>query len=164
MLSSGDLQRADVVVRAELAPDLGPIVGDRVQLQQVILNLIRNAADAMALVNDRPRQLTILTQPEDGDCVRVSVRDTGVGLDVHNAEHLFDAFYTTKHGGMGMGLSVSRSIVQNHRGCLWVTPNEGPGVTFSFSIPRRSPATMSHRTGDAESPALAAAAFAAGQP
>jgi len=164
MLASGDLQRGDVVVRAELAPDLGMIVGDRVQLQQVILNLVRNATDAMALVDDRTRQLTILTELEAGDCVRLSVRDNGVGVDAHNAEQLFDAFYTTKQGGMGMGLAVSRSIVQNHHGRLWATPNDGHGVTFSFSIPRRSAATMSHRAVDAESSSFAGVSYAATQP
>ena len=164
MLSSGDLQRGDVIVRAEFAPDLGPIVADRVQLQQVVLNLIRNAADAMAGVDDRPRLLMIRTAADDQDGVIVSVQDSGSGLDGQNAERLFDAFYTTKKRGMGMGLSVSRSIIQNHRGRLWVNPNDEAGVTFSFSIPRRPAATMSYRSGDAHAATPGDVTYAERQP
>jgi PAS domain S-box-containing protein len=135
-LSSSDLQRHRVVVQSEFADDLSPITGDRVQLQQVILNLLRNAADAMAGVHDRPRQLLIRTEREDRDHVRVSVRDTGVGFDRQIMDKLFDAFYTTKSDGMGIGLSVCRSIVERHHGRLWAEPNDGPGATFAFSVPR----------------------------
>jgi signal transduction histidine kinase len=125
-----------VVVQSELADDLPSITGDRVQLQQVILNLLRNGSDAMVSVHDRPRQLLIRTVREDGDRVRVSVRDTGLGFDRQSMDKLFDAFYTTKRDGMGIGLSVSRSIVERHQGRLWAEPNDGcPGATFSFSIP-----------------------------
>jgi signal transduction histidine kinase len=135
-LSSSDLQRNRVVVQSELADDLPSITGDRVQLQQVILNLLRNGSDAMVSVHDRPRQLLIRTVREDGDRVRVSVRDTGLGFDRQSMDKLFDAFYTTKRDGMGIGLSVSRSIVERHQGRLWAEPNDGgPGATFSFSIP-----------------------------
>ena len=132
----GELQRNRVSLQLELAQDLPTVTGDRIQLQQVILNLVRNASDAMAAVDDRPRQLLIRTQDEDGDRVRVSVRDSGVGVDPQNMTKLLDAFYTTKSDGMGIGLSVSRSIVARHHGRLWVEPNDGPGATFSFSIPR----------------------------
>jgi signal transduction histidine kinase len=135
-LSSSDFQRHRVVVQSEFADDLSPITGDRVQLQQVILNLLRNAADAMAGVHDRPRQLLIRTEREDRDHVRVSVRDTGVGFDRQIMDKLFDAFYTTKSDGMGIGLSVCRSIVERHHGRLWAEPNDGPGATFAFSVPR----------------------------
>jgi PAS domain S-box-containing protein len=135
-LASTDLQRNRVVLQSEFAGDLPPVIGDRVQLQQVILNLVRNASDAMVDVSDRPRLLRISTAREDGDCVRVSVRDAGVGIDPQSLDKLFDAFYTTKSSGMGIGLSVSRSIVERHHGRLWAEPNEGPGATFSFSIPR----------------------------
>ena len=111
------------------------ITGDRIQLQQVILNLLRNASDAMVGVDDRPRQLLIRTERENGDRVRVSVRDAGVGVDPRSMNKLFDSFYTTKSEGMGVGLSVSRSIIERHHGRLWAEPNDGPGATFSFSIP-----------------------------
>jgi signal transduction histidine kinase len=131
----GELQRNRVSLQLELAQDLPAVTGDRIQLQQVILNLVRNASDAMAAVDDRPRQLLIRTQDEDGDRVRVSVRDSGVGVDPQNMTKLLDAFYTTKSDGMGIGLSVSRSIIEKHHGRLWAEPNDGPGATFLFSIP-----------------------------
>ena len=110
--------------------------GDRVQLQQVILNLVRNASDAMADVHDRPRQLPIKTEREDASRERSSVRDGGVGLSPQSLDSLFDAFYTTKTGGMGIGLFVSRSIIERHHGRLWAEANQGiPGATFYFSIP-----------------------------
>jgi signal transduction histidine kinase len=134
-LSVSELQRHRVIVQSELAEDLPKITGDRIQLQQVILNLLRNASDAMIGVDDRPRQLVVRTEREDGDRVRVIVRDTGVGVDRESMDKLFDAFFTTKTGGMGIGLSISRSIVERHHGRLWAEPNDGPGATFSFSIP-----------------------------
>ena len=109
--------------------------GDRVQLQQVILNLVRNASDAMSTVDDRPRQLLIRTEADEGDQVRLSVQDVGIGFDPEVMNKLFDTFYTTKNDGMGIGLSVCRSIIASHHGRLWATLNEGPGATFSFSIP-----------------------------
>jgi signal transduction histidine kinase len=137
-LSLSELQRGRVILRAELAEDLPPISGDRVQLQQVILNLLLNAADAMSGVEDRPRQALIKTLRE-GDRVRLAVQDTGVGIEPSSVEELFEAFYTTKSGGMGIGLSVSRSIIESHRGQLEAVPNEGPGATFWFSIPHAGP-------------------------
>jgi signal transduction histidine kinase len=134
-LSLSDLQRNRVVLRSELAKDLPAITGDRIQFQQVILNLLRNASDAMADVHDRPRQLLIRTEREDGNRVRVSVRDAGVGVDPQNVDKLLDPFYTTKTDGMGIGLSISRSIIERHHGRLWAEANDGPGATFSFSIP-----------------------------
>ena len=134
-LSLSELQRNRLVLRTELADGLPPVIGDRVQLQQVVLNLLRNASDAMSTVEDRPRQLLVRTERHEGDHVRLSVQDAGVGFDFQAADRLFDAFYTTKRDGMGMGLSVSRSIVESHQGRLWATPNDGPGATFSFSIP-----------------------------
>jgi len=135
-LSLSELQRGRISLRAELADDLPPVVGDRVQLQQVVLNLLLNASEAMNNVEDRPRQLVIRTAVEPDDQVQLSVQDSGVGIGDAGVEKCFEAFYTTKHDGMGMGLSVSRSIVESHYGRLWATPNEGPGATFSFSIPR----------------------------
>src|SRR5467141_2630814 len=134
-LSLGELQRNRVILRSELADNLPPVAGDRVQLQQVILNLVRNASDAMSGVDDRQRQLLIQTEPDEGGQVRLSVQDAGVGFNPEVMDRLFDSFYTTKNDGMGIGLSVSRSIIASHHGRLWATPNEGPGATFSFSIP-----------------------------
>jgi PAS domain S-box-containing protein len=152
-LSLGDLQRRRVVLASELADGLPPVIGDRVQLQQVILNLLLNAAEAMSEVNGRARNLTIRTEGEDGDRVRVTVRDSGMGVDRQTRDKIFDAFYTTKSGGMGIGLSVSRSIVERHHGRLWVEPNDRPGATFAFSIPCRpetlrvmSTSTTAHTT------------------
>jgi PAS domain S-box-containing protein len=133
-LSLREFQRGRIVLRTELAEGLPRVTGDRVQLQQVILNLLLNASDAMNSINDRPRQLTITTRL-DSDEVCVSVQDTGVGFEPANAEKIFEAFHTTKSNGMGIGLSVSRSIIENHQGRLWAEPNIGPGATFSFSVP-----------------------------
>jgi len=136
-LSLSEFQKNRVILRPELAPGLPLVTGDRVQLQQVILNLLRNASDAMSTVDDRPRDLLIRTEPDDDHQVRLSVSDVGIGFEPQAADRLFEAFYTTKNEGMGIGLSVSRSIIEHHHGRLWATPNNGPGVTFSFSIPCR---------------------------
>jgi signal transduction histidine kinase len=131
-----------VVLRLELAERLPMVAGDRVQLQQVILNLLLNARDAMGAVEDRPRQLVVRTRRDGPDRVGLSVVDAGVGLEPGLGEKLFQAFYTTKSGGMGIGLSVSRSIIESHQGRLWAEPNDGPGATFSFSIPYVEPMPM----------------------
>jgi len=146
-LSLSDLQRNRVILLPELADDLPPVTGDRVQLQQVILNLVRNASDAMAGIDDRPRELLIRSERDQDDWVRLSIKDVGAGFGPEAANKLFDAFYTTKHDGMGIGLSVSRSIIEVHHGRLWATPNDGPGATFSFSIPCRSEPARSVATG-----------------
>lgn len=136
-LSLSELQRNRVVLQLELADDLPPVTGDRIQLQQVMLNLIRNASDAMENVHDLPRRLRISSAREEGDRVRLSVCDAGVGLLPEGTSALFDAFATTKSGGMGIGLFVSRSIIESHQGRLWAEPNSsGNGATFAFSIPR----------------------------
>src|SRR5262249_54052273 len=135
-LALSDLQRNRIILQTELADDLPNVTGDRIQLQQVILNLLRNAWDAMADVHDRPRRLLIRTERENDDRVRLTVRDAGVGLPPPSLDCLFDPFYTTKSDGLGSGLFVSRSIVERHHGRLWAEPNDGgPGATFSFSIP-----------------------------
>lgn len=136
-LARSELQRGRVTLRLELAPMLPTVLGDRVQLQQVILNLLLNACAAMSGIDtdDRSRELSIRTEHEQGSRVCLAVRDVGVGLDPQSVDRLFEAFYTTKSNGMGLGLSVSRSIIERHHGTLWATPNDGPGATFSFSIP-----------------------------
>jgi signal transduction histidine kinase len=111
------------------------VLGDRVQLQQVILNLVMNGVEAMASVADRPRELFIRSRQHESDKVLVAVQDSGVGIDRENLGKIFDAFYTTKPQGMGMGLAIGRSIVENHGGRLWAIPNDGPGVTFAFALP-----------------------------
>lgn len=134
-VSLTDLQRNQVILRTELASDLSPVLGDRVQLQQVILNLLRNASDAMNSVEDRPRELAITTENDPGGRVRLSVKDAGTGFIPEVMDRLFEAFYTTKNSGMGIGLSVCRSIIEKHHGRLWASLNDGPGATFSFSVP-----------------------------
>lgn len=136
-LSLAELESSRVNVQTDLTDDLLYVNADRVQLQQVILNLLRNAVDAMATVDDRPRELMISTERIDGDCVRLSVKDSGIGFDSHSAEKLFEAFYSTKKDGMGVGLAVSRSIIESHQGRLSAALNDGPGATFSFYIPCR---------------------------
>ena len=134
-LISSELHRNRVVLEQEFAGNLPTVTGDRVQLQQVILNLLRNASESMSGVDDRPRQLLIRTERDEDDRVRLTVKDAGAGFAPQAADRLFESFYTTKNDGMGIGLSVSRSIVEAHHGRLWATRNDGPGSTFAFSIP-----------------------------
>jgi C4-dicarboxylate-specific signal transduction histidine kinase len=127
-----------VSLRTELASVLPPVRGDRVQLQQVVINLVMNALEAMAPVTDRPRDMLIRSHQDDANEVLVAVRDSGMGIDSANAERLFNAFFTTKPSGMGMGLSISRSIIAAHGGRLWVSPNPDHGATFQFTLPSNS--------------------------
>jgi PAS domain S-box-containing protein len=145
-LSLSDLQRWRVIVLQELADNLPLLMADRVQVQQVIMNLVRNASDAMSSVDDRPRELLIRTKREEGDRVQLSVKDAGVGFEPQAADRLFEAFYTTKNEGMGIGLSISRSIIEAHEGRLWATANDGPGATFSFSIPCKAAGLVAEET------------------
>jgi signal transduction histidine kinase len=121
-------------LRTELGPSLPRVLGDRVQLQQVVLNLLLNGLEAMHMVMDRPRELVIRTQSETSDRVRVAVQDSGSGIDPELVRRIFEAFYSTKRNGLGMGLSISRSIVEQHGGRLWAVPNNGPGTTFHFTV------------------------------
>ena len=130
-----DLHRSGAILKTEFANGLQPVLGDRIQLQQVILNLLRNALDAMSDTEEGKRQLVIKIEPKGGESMCLSVQDTGVGFDAQQARKLFEPFYTTKISGMGIGLSVSRSIIELHRGRLWATSNDTSGATFSFSIP-----------------------------
>jgi PAS domain S-box-containing protein len=138
-LARDEVRQNRVTLRTELADDLSPVLGDRVQLQQVVLNLVMNGIEAMGSVEERPRELTVRTQNDDAGQVRVTVQDSGTGLDPQSLERIFDAFYTTKRGGMGMGLAISRSIIQNHGGRLWAVANDGPGVSVQFTIPKDQP-------------------------
>jgi NO-binding membrane sensor protein with MHYT domain len=122
-------------LRTELASALPPVLGDRVQLQQVIINLLMNAVEAMAPITDRPREILIRSQQHEASHVQVAVLDSGVGIDSDTAEKLFSAFFTTKPSGMGMGLSISRSIIRAHGGRLWVSPNANHGAAFQFTVP-----------------------------
>jgi signal transduction histidine kinase len=151
-LSARELQSSQILLRTELATDLPPVTGDRVQLQQVALNLILNAIEAMVLVGDRARELAIRTTRDDAGHLRVSVQDNGIGLATADRARLFDPFYTTKRGGMGMGLSICRSIVERHQGELWAEPNDGPGATFTFSIPCE-PASLPQQQANDPAPA-----------
>lgn len=134
-LSAGELRRNRVSVEFDFADDLSLVTGDRIQLQQVILNLLLNASDALSNIEDRPRRIILKTNQDEDGKVRLIVQDNGVGIDPTNATKFFDAFYTTKPNGMGIGLSVSRSIIEHHGGRIWASANDGPGASFSFSIP-----------------------------
>jgi C4-dicarboxylate-specific signal transduction histidine kinase len=134
-LSASELQRRRVIVRTDFAETFPPVRADRIQLQQVILNLVLNAVDAMETVDGRPRELYIASRRTDGQ-VMLDMRDVGQGIEPDNIDQLFDAFHTTKPEGMGIGLSISRSIIEAHGGRLSAAPNpDGSGATFSFSIP-----------------------------
>jgi C4-dicarboxylate-specific signal transduction histidine kinase len=130
-----ELSSHSVLLRKELAPTLPMILGDRVQLQQVIINLVMNGIEAMEPVRDRPRELVIRSGQDETRRVFVSVTDCGVGISAENASRLFNAFFTTKSSGLGMGLSICRSIMEAHGGRLSVCRNEGPGATFQFVLP-----------------------------
>lgn len=134
-LTARDLQTGGVVMRTEFTDGLPRVRGDRIQLQQVIMNLLRNASDAMRDIDDRPRRLRISTTTTENGDVKLTVQDVGIGLGADGPERIFQAFYTTKGDGMGIGLSVSRSIIESHGGRLWVEANDGPGTTLSFTVP-----------------------------
>jgi PAS domain S-box-containing protein len=130
-----EVQRHEVRLRTDLAAGLPLVSGGRVQVQQVLLNLLLNGIEAMRAVTDRPRELLISSQRHASDAVLVAVQDSGSGLDPESMDRLFDAFFTTKPGGMGMGLSISHSIIAAHGGRLWASPNAGSGATFQFTLP-----------------------------
>jgi two-component system sensor kinase FixL len=134
-LTNSEALRSNIWLRTELATHLPPVQGDRVQLQQVVLNLVVNGIEAMKPITNRPRELLIKSDQFESDKVLVSVKDTGIGLDPESLDRIFNAFYTTKPEGMGMGLSISRSIIEAHGGRLWARPNEGLGATFQFTLP-----------------------------
>ena len=134
-LAQGELRRHGVALHTDLAADLPLVLADRVQLQQVLLNLLLNGMEAMRGVTDRPRALIVRSQKEEANAIRVAVRDAGTGIAPQDLERVFTAFFTTKPAGLGMGLAISRSIVEAHGGRLWATPNVGPGATLQFTLP-----------------------------
>jgi C4-dicarboxylate-specific signal transduction histidine kinase len=134
-LTHGELQRRGITLRTDLSAAERPVLGDRVQLQQVLLNLILNGMDAMSAVTEREKELTVSSALANGRSVIVSVEDTGAGLDPVVAQRIFEPFFTTKADGLGMGLSICRSIVQAHGGRLWATARETHGATLRFILP-----------------------------
>jgi C4-dicarboxylate-specific signal transduction histidine kinase len=134
VLTRAEAAKSGVLVQTKLADRLPPIEGDRVQLQQVMLNLIVNAIEAMSGFAEVQRELTVSTGQVESGRVLVVVRDTGPGLDPATLEHLFDAFYTTKATGMGLGLAICRSIIEAHEGKLWASANESRGAVFQFTL------------------------------
>ena len=136
-----ELTERRIALKTALAGDLSPVLGDRIQLQQVLLNLVVNSIDAMKKVPDGRRQLSIEAQShvsEDKSFILITVTDSGIGLKAEDLPRLFETFYTTKAEGMGMGLAISRSIVEAHGGRLWGTPNTDVGATFQFMLPAQS--------------------------
>jgi signal transduction histidine kinase len=134
-LIDGEIQRSQVSLHTQLSSDVPMVDGDRVQLQQVILNLILNAIEAMNLVDTGPRNLIVRSAKSDSNDVVISVQDSGAGFAPESRDRLFNAFYTTKAGGMGMGLAISRSIIENHSGRIWAAPNPPRGAVFEFTLP-----------------------------
>jgi C4-dicarboxylate-specific signal transduction histidine kinase len=134
-LSDGELRRNGISMRIEMQQDLPPATIDRVLLQQVLLNLIMNAMDAMRRISDRTRVLSIRTEEHASGTITVFVQDSGTGIDPDNLGRIFETFFTTKREGIGMGLTISRSIIEAHGGRLWAVANDGPGSTFCFTLP-----------------------------
>jgi PAS domain S-box-containing protein len=134
-LMQRELTSQQMALRTELALNLPTVLGDRVQLQQVIINLVMNGTEAMQSIKDRPRELLIRSRLDEAQHVLVSVTDYGLGIPAENADRLFEAFFTTKASGMGMGLAICRSIIEAHEGRLWATANLPHGATFQFTLP-----------------------------
>ncbi|TBZ14707.1 PAS domain-containing sensor histidine kinase [Rhizobium leguminosarum] len=134
-LSARDMREKFIVLEARLTPELPSVSGDRIQLQQVILNMVLNGIEAMAEIEGRPRRLLVRTALVSEDMLTLSILDAGVGIAADAADKMFEPFFTTKRNGMGIGLSISRSIIENHGGRMWAVPNDGPGATFAFSLP-----------------------------
>ena len=134
-LVQGEIRRQRISVRTELLRDLPRVVGDRTQLLQVCMNLMRNAVEAMGSVTDRERLLVVRSEIHDAKTVMIAVADSGTGIDPNNMERIFEAFYTTKSDGMGMGLSICRSIVEAHGGRLWASPGPAHGSVFHVVLP-----------------------------
>jgi signal transduction histidine kinase len=129
------LQQHGIVLHTDLSADVPPVSGDKVQLQQVVLNLIINGIQAMAAVTDRRRELAVSVSLAEPGVTQVTVEDAGLGLDPEIAPRIFEPFFTTKHDGLGMGLSICRSIIDAHGGQLWASPRAPHGTAFHFAIP-----------------------------
>jgi signal transduction histidine kinase len=129
------IDKNDVAVRTRFAPNLTAVWGDRVQLQQVVMNLVLNAVEAMGSIDERARMLIVTTEQTGDGGIRVAVHDSGPGIDPKDLEQVFKPFYTTKGGGVGMGLSICRSIITAHGGRLWAEANQPRGAVFQFSLP-----------------------------
>jgi len=138
VLVRAEAQKQHISLRTDLAADLPKVMGDRVQLQQVILNLMMNGMDAIAAANKTPKELLIFSSKQGANMIEVRIEDTGIGLDPENVGKIFDPFFTTKPHGIGMGLSISRSIIEAHEGKLWATPRPAGGTIFQFTIPVRA--------------------------
>jgi C4-dicarboxylate-specific signal transduction histidine kinase len=134
-LTRHELAQHQIAIQTDLSVNLPRVVGDRVQLQQVLVNLMLNGADAMSAIADRPRLLTLRSRTNGSGGIVMDVADTGIGLAAASRDRMFDAFFSTKPHGLGMGLSISRSIIEAHGGQLWATANDGPGATLHFTIP-----------------------------
>jgi signal transduction histidine kinase len=134
-LAQNQARRSRVTLKQELADGLPPVLGDRVQLQQVILNLVVNGLEAIANSKNSERELSISSAKDESNNLIVALRDSGAGLDAANLERVFDAFFTTKADGMGMGLAISRTIIESHGGRLWATSNSPQGSVFQFTLP-----------------------------
>jgi signal transduction histidine kinase len=144
-LAQNQARRNHVLLKRELAKDLPPVLGDRVQLQQVVLNLVINGLEALAKSKEGERELTVSSGRDESNDVIVAVRDTGTGIDPANLDRLFDAFFTTKPDGMGMGLAISRTIIESHGGRLSAAPNSPRGSVFQFALPQASERESSER-------------------
>jgi signal transduction histidine kinase len=134
-LTTTEIQQNRISLRTQLSDDLPLVLGDQIQLQQVLLNLILNAIEAMSSAAEGSREMLISSAKNELGDVLVTVRDSGGGLETNTLDRLFDAFYTTKPNGMGMGLAISRSIVEAHDGQIWATPNTPHGATIQFTLP-----------------------------
>jgi signal transduction histidine kinase len=141
-----ELRPQHIILRTNLDPQLPPVQGHRGELQQVILNLVRNAADAMKDITYRPRVLTVKSEVRPSNDVLISIADSGTGIDPKDIDHIFDAFFTTKSNGMGMGLSICKSIIDDHGGRLWASPDLKYGSVFNISLPIDTAASQSGKT------------------
>ena len=145
-LTRSELAQHHVVLHTDLSTGEHMVFGDRVQLQQVMLNLIMNGVEAMSAVMDRPKLLTISSERAEPSGVLVAVKDTGAGIDPATADRIFESFFTTKPNGMGMGLSICRSIIEAHGGRFWASPNTPHGAIFQFTLPAKEPSAPKQAT------------------
>lgn len=147
-LVGGEASARQISLTLQLQADLPFVCGDRIQLQQVVLNLILNAIEAITEAPDGPQEIEVHTRPEPSTTVTVSVHDSGIGLDADDLQRIFDPFFSTKADGMGMGLAMSRAIILTHQGRIWATPNPNRGLIVSFSIPTGASRRQARRSHD----------------